>query len=30
MDVYCRSNISALNKWEKIHLCTHYLSYVQV
>ena len=22
MDVYCRSNISALNKWKKIHLCT--------
>lgn len=31
MDVYCRSNISALNKWKKkIHLCTHNLSYIQV
>lgn len=30
IDVYCRSNISALNKLKKIHLCTHNLSYIQV
>lgn len=30
MHVYCRSDISALNKWKKIHLCTHNLSYIQV
>lgn len=23
MDVYCRSNISALNKWKKIHAASH-------
>lgn len=30
MHLYCRSNISALNKWKKIHLCTHNLSHIQV